>query len=116
MTPDPIFDREQMDAAPVSLYDRPPVTSSKENLMRNLLAALSSCVLLVSFFAALHARAADAKPDEEGFIRDWLMLAPASIPESGGADEGDKKEIADEGALQPTGGEKQKTGDKEIPC
>jgi hypothetical protein len=81
--------------------------------MRNLLAALS-CVLLVSFFATLAARAADAKPDDEGFIRDWLMLAPASIPESGGAEEIDKKQIADEGALKPKEGEKQKIGDKEL--
>jgi hypothetical protein len=81
--------------------------------MRNLLAALS-CVLLVSFFATRSARAADAKPDEEGFIRDWLMLAPASIPESGGAEEIDKKQIADEGALKPKEGEKQKIGDKEL--
>ena len=81
--------------------------------MRNFLAALS-CVLLVSFFATLAARAADAKPDDEGFIRDWLMLAPASIPESGGAEEIDKKQIADEGALKPKEGEKQKIGDKEL--
>jgi hypothetical protein len=81
--------------------------------MRNLLAALS-CVLLVSFFATLAARAADAKPDDEGFIRDWLMLAPASIPESGGAEEIDKKQIADEGALKPKEGDKQKVGDKEL--
>ena len=80
--------------------------------MRNLLAALL-CVLLVSLFTT-PARAADAKPDDEGFIRDWLMLAPASIPESGGAEEIDKKQIADEGALKPKEGDKQKIGDKEL--
>jgi hypothetical protein len=81
--------------------------------MRNFIAA-SSCLLLISFFATAIARAADAKPDDEGFIRDWLMLAPASIPESSGGEEIDKKQIADEGALKPKEGDKQKIGDKEL--
>ena len=81
--------------------------------MRNLLAALS-CVLLFTVFTTPNVRAADAKPDDEGFIRDWVMLAPAAIPESSGADEIDKKQIPDEGALKPKEGDKQKIGDKEL--
>src|SRR5258706_279196 len=57
--------------------------------------------------------AADAKPDDEGFIRDWLMLAPAPIADTG-ADEIDKKQIADEGSIKPKAGDKQKVGDKEL--
>jgi hypothetical protein len=82
--------------------------------MRNLPCRVWSCVLLSILCVTLPARAADAKPDAEGFVRDWLMLAPASIPEGSGQDEIDKKQIADEGALKPKAGDKQKVGDKEL--
>jgi hypothetical protein len=73
-----------------------------------------SFVLFVSFLAA-PARAADAKPDDEGFIRDWLMLAPSPLPADAQAgDEIDKKQIADESAIKPKAGDKQKLGDKEL--
>lgn len=80
--------------------------------MRHLLAL--SCVLVVSCFT-FSVRAADANPDDEGFIRDWLMLAPSPLPaDSQGSDEIDKKQIADEGAIKPKAGDKQKVGDKEL--
>ena len=84
--------------------------------MRHTLTALTvvvASILFLSFYTAAPARAADAKPDDEGFIRDWLMLAPASISDSG-ADEIDKKQIPEEAALQPKAGDKQKMGDKEL--
>ena len=84
--------------------------------MRHALTALTvvvASILFLSFYASPAARAADAKPDDEGFIRDWLMLAPAPITDSG-ADEIDKKQIPEEAALQPKAGEKQKVGDKEL--
>ena len=76
----------------------------------------STCALVVvlSLSAAVTARAQDAKPDAEGFIRNWLMLAPFPIPESSGADEIDKKQIAEEASLKPKAGDKQKIGDKEL--
>jgi hypothetical protein len=83
--------------------------------MRHTLTALTvvvASILFLSFYAA-PARAADAKPDDEGFIRDWLMLAPAPISDAGG-DEIDKKQIPEEAALQPKPGDKQKIGDKEL--
>jgi len=81
--------------------------------MRYLLGLLS-CFLVVSLFAVV-VRAADAKPDDEGFIRDWLMLAPSPLPADAQAgDEIDKKQIADEGAIKPKAGDKQKIGDKEL--
>lgn len=80
--------------------------------MRHALTVLS-CVLMTLSLVAPNARAADAKPDEEGFIRDWLMLAPFAIGEGTAADELDKKQIADEGAIKPKAGDKQKVGDKE---
>ena len=80
--------------------------------MRNAL-AVSTCALLLSL-SAFSARAQDAaKPDAEGFIRDWLMLAPFSIPESSGADEIDKKQIENEPALKPKAGDKVKIGGRE---
>ena len=84
--------------------------------MRHTLTALTvvvASILFLSFYTSPAARAADAKPDDEGFIRDWLMLAPAPISDSG-ADEIDKKQIPEEAALQPKAGEKQKVGDKEL--
>ncbi len=81
--------------------------------MRTALGFLSF-VLLAFCFAPI-ARAADAKPDSEGFIRDWLMLAPAPLPNDAQAsDEIDKKQIADEGAIKPKADEKQKFYDKEM--
>jgi hypothetical protein len=83
--------------------------------MRHALTALTvvvASILFLSFYAS-PARAADAKPDDEGFIRDWLMLAPAPITDSG-ADEIDKKQIPEEAGLQPKADEKQKVGDKQL--
>lgn len=80
--------------------------------MRNAL-AVSTCALLLAL-SAFPARAQDAnKPDAEGFIRDWLMLAPFSIPESSGADEIDKKQVENESALKPKAGDKQKIAGRE---
>jgi hypothetical protein len=62
----------------------------------------------------LAARADDAKPDDEGFIRDWLLLAPFPLgEENAGADHIDKKQIADEAAIKPKPNDKQKIGDTE---
>ncbi|MBL9173983.1 MAG: hypothetical protein JNL10_10655 [Verrucomicrobiales bacterium] len=45
-------------------------------------------------------------PDSEGYIRDWLLLAPIPLPE--GADAGDlllRTQIPDEAQLKPKGGD-----------
>ena len=59
---------------------------------------------------------ADAlKLDSEGFIRDWVMLAPIALPEGeSGADTIFKEQIKDEGALRPRAGDKVKIGAKEL--
>jgi len=74
----------------------------------------SSRTLLVAAVLLLGAaaRGADATVDAEGFVVDWLMLAPFSIAEETGADEIDKQQIAKEGELKPKAGEQQKIGDK----
>jgi hypothetical protein len=50
--------------------------------------------------------------DKEGFIVDWLMLAPFAIAESSGSDEIDRIQIAKEGAITPKAGDMQQVGDK----
>lgn len=60
-------------------------------------------------------RAADATVDDEGFIRNWLLLAPIPLEqENNGAEEIDKQQIKDEGTLKPKAGDKVKVGQKEL--
>ena len=60
-------------------------------------------------------RAADYSPDNDGFIRNWLMLAPIKLSqENNGAEEIDKQQVKDEGKLQPKEGDKTKAGDAEL--
>ena len=73
----------------------------------------TTCALVLSLSAALGAAAQDAKPDAEGFVRDWLMLAPLPIPEETGAEEVDKQQVENEASIKPKAGDKQKVGDKE---
>ncbi|MBI5690731.1 MAG: hypothetical protein HZC55_11620 [Verrucomicrobia bacterium] len=68
--------------------------------------------LLIVLPAAVFAQ--DGKPDREGFIRDWLVLAPFAIPAESGAEEIDKKQFADEAQPAARAGGKQKIGDKEL--
>jgi hypothetical protein len=69
-----------------------------------------SCILgLVTLWALASSpvRAADtAVLDADGYIRDWLMLAPIALPE--GADAGElllRSQIPDEAKLKPTAGD-----------
>lgn len=69
-------------------------------------------VLLVSALVSSAALAQSGKPDAEGYIRNWLVLAPLTIGDSPGSDEIDKKQFAEEaqpaakdGAVQKIGGE-----------
>ena len=76
--------------------------------------ALSLCALLMLVPNSV-SRAADYKPDDEGYIRNWLMLAPIKLAqENSGAEEIDKQQIKDEGKIQPKEGEKTKAGDTEL--
>ena len=60
--------------------------------------------------------AADAlKLDSEGYIRNWVMLAPIALPEGEtGADAVFKEQIKDEAALRPKAGDKVKIRAKEL--
>ena len=72
---------------------------------------VASLILMSSLGSALCA--ADSKVDGEGFIRDWLVLAPFALPEDTGAEAIDLVQIAKEGDLKPKAGDTQKIGDKE---
>lgn len=60
--------------------------------------------------------AADAlKPDSQGYIRDWLMLAPIHLPDGrSGADLIFEDQIKNEAALQPKAGDKITINGKEL--
>lgn len=69
-----------------------------------------SALLIVNAFAA-----ETLKLDSEGYIRDWLMLAPIALPEGEtGSDAVFRQQIRDEAALQPKAGDKVKIGSKEF--
>jgi hypothetical protein len=70
--------------------------------------------LLGLFIAS--ACAADAlKLDSEGYIRDWVMLAPIILPEGeSGADAVFREQIRNEAALRPKAGDTIKVGSKEL--
>lgn len=63
---------------------------------------------------SLPASAQNGKPDPEGYIRDWLVLAPLSIGESSGADELEKKQFAEEAQPAALEGGVQKVAGKEL--
>jgi hypothetical protein len=70
------------------------------------------CTVLLSSVASAFAQ--DGKPDAEGFIRDWLVLAPYSIGENSGADEIVKQQFAEEAMPKAVAGAKQKVGTQEL--
>ena len=81
--------------------------------MRAAICLVGSALLL---FAALPSRGDDAKAsgvNGEGFIQNWLVLAP--IPFEGeGAAALDKEQVKDEAKLNPKAGDKVKIGDKNL--
>jgi len=66
--------------------------------------------------SAASVRAADAsKLDPEGYIRDWLMLAPIALPDGeSGADALFREQVKDEAALRPKAGDKVTIRGKEL--
>ena len=56
--------------------------------------------------ASLAALPQSARPNAEGFIRDWLVLAPIAIDEEMGSQEIERDLINGEAALKPSAGEK----------
>jgi hypothetical protein len=81
--------------------------------MRTFAAILS---FIVSLLLVSNARAAESlKPDSQGYIRDWLMLAPIVFPEGrAGTDLIYDDQIKSEAALQPKAGDKVTVNGKEL--
>ncbi len=80
--------------------------------MRTILAfALASALPFMSVV-----RAEDAiKPDDEGFIRDWLVLAPLPFGAAqSGTDALAKEQVPGEAKLRPKEGDKVKVGDQAL--
>src|SRR5436190_131775 len=76
----------------------------------------TTAALLLSLLAAQ----SGAGPEEftlrsDGFIRDWLLLAPIQLDaNSSGAEAIDKNQIPDEGSLKPKAGDKVTVEGKEL--
>ncbi len=77
--------------------------------------SLGAVGLLLLARAALAADAATFKPDDDGFIRNWLVLAPIPNGENvSGSDALAKQYIDNEGKLKPKADEKVKIGDLQL--
>ena len=71
--------------------------------------------LLAAILALLAAPAQDTHaPDAEGFIRNWLVLAPIAVEEGSAATELDKDFVKDEANIKPKAGDKAKVDGKEV--
>jgi hypothetical protein len=79
--------------------------------MRAMLSVVAAGLLMAGAVLA----AEEFKTDDEGFIRDWLVLAPIPLEnENAGADEIDVQQIKDEGALKPKAGDKATANKKDL--
>jgi hypothetical protein len=83
------------------------LTSKKELAM-----TASAFAVLVSLSIA--AAAQTSSPDPEGFIRDWLVLAPIAIEGESGAEEIDKDLLKGEATIKPKRGDKVRAGGQEL--
>ena len=82
--------------------------------MKTFLTLIGAAALLGSSLVSANA-AASLRPDSDGYIRDWLMLAPIAIRDGETcADALLKDQIANEAALRPKAGDKVKVGGKEL--
>ena len=59
-----------------------------------------------------HAQSQTFTPDNEGFIRNWLVLAPIAVQEDSGASEIEKDFLGGEATIKPKPGEKTNVGGK----
>ena len=83
-------------------------------IMKKLFASLGSIVLLGLLI--LQAEAADTlRPDSEGYIRHWLMLAPVALRDGETCAEALlKDQLKDEATLRPKAGDKVRIGGKDL--
>jgi len=77
---------------------------------------IATAALLLSLLAAQSgAGPEEFTPRNDGFIRDWLLLAPIQLDANiSGADAIEKNQIPDEGSLKPKAGDKVTVEGKEL--
>ena len=77
---------------------------------------VQTCALPICLFAIpCQARAEEFAPRSDGFIRDWLLLAPIQLAaDADGAEAIEKNQIPDEGLLKPKAGDKVTVRGKEL--
>jgi hypothetical protein len=81
--------------------------------MKTFLRTIAATAMLGASLASV--LAADLRPDAEGYIRDWVMLAPVAIPDGETCAEALLKEqIPNEAKVQPKAGDKLRVGGKEL--
>jgi hypothetical protein len=89
-------------------------TSGRRQLVRSLLATTG--LLASSLLVTTRVTAEDAlKPDADGYIRNWVMLAPIPLSPRGSA--GDlvvEEQVKNEAVLQPKAGDSVKVNGKEL--
>jgi hypothetical protein len=74
-----------------------------------------SAIVIATLLTLLQPSAAQSlSPDAEGFIRNWLVLAPIAIEGESGADEIDRDMLAGEAAATPKAGDKTTIRGKEL--
>jgi hypothetical protein len=62
--------------------------------------------LLATFVAAFTLQPQALSPDADGFIRNWLVLAPIAVQEDSGATEIDRDQLGGEATIKPKPGDK----------
>src|SRR5258707_1012025 len=70
--------------------------------------------LIASLLALLAVPQDTNPPDADGFIRNWLVLAPIAIEEGSAATEIDKEFVKAEATIKPKAGDKVKVDGKEL--
>ena len=73
---------------------------------------MKTLLIALSLSATLLPSAETFSPDAEGFIRNWLVLAPIAIQEDSGASEIEKDFLGGEAAVKPKADEKVNVGGK----
>jgi hypothetical protein len=71
-----------------------------------------NAALAATFVAALTVQPQTLSPDAEGFIRNWLVLAPIAVQEDSGATEIDRDLLGGEATIKPKPGDKVNVGGK----
>src|SRR5438093_12369580 len=87
-----------------------------ENRLMKTKPIIATGALVLSIFAVQSKEGPEEfAPEKEGFIRNWLLLAPIQLEsDADGAQAIEKNQIPDEGMLKPKAGDKVTVGGKEL--